>query len=385
VTVICLGELMVQVTRWRLGRWRGSVLGGLKIVILSTGAAIVPLVFAFGPVQWHNLRDVQTARVPQFVVESYTYQKFNPNDALSSWFVKHYGILPFFLVGALALPGLRRTKLVEWAALLISFCLCVFSLLLTLWQYRWAGLHAAMSVLLTIVVGHIAWRNVLSMPAAKRPTGVAVFLSALVLGQAVFFTAGEFSDLDGIRKGKIIKAQFVDTAMKKYLALGLQAESRGQPMRVICDPDIAPVLYYFGRIPAVTSYYWENVQGLHDATAFFMDHGDAVARRIASERGLTHVIVPAGGRLQGIFHYIETGNMNVTDASPTLAMRLASNAGGLPPWITLDERLTRIGRREFNLATAGGIASLQGRVTVYRIEPTVGAGPSHGAAVASRP
>jgi hypothetical protein len=256
----------------------------------------------------------------------------------------------------------------------ISFWLCVFSLLLTLWQVRWAGLHAVMSVWLMIVVGHIAWGNILSLPAARRPLGIAVLLSALVLGQAVCFAVKDFLRLADKRNGRVIVAQHVDAAMKKYLALGLRAESQGKPIRVICDPEIAPFLYYFGGIPALTSYYWENMQGLHDATAFFSDTGDTVARRIAWERGLTHVIVPANGRLQKIFSLIETGTMSANAAPPTLAMRLSSNPGGLPHWITLDEGLTRIGRQEFNFTTAGGVVSLAGNVTVFRLEPTEGAG-----------
>ncbi len=342
ISVFCVGELLVHLTRGRVGTQQASFFGCLKIVMLAAGVALVPLLFAFGPVQWHNMRDVQMSRLHGLIVEFYTYQKFNPNDPLPSWFVKYYGILPFFLVGALALSAPRRTELPERAALWISFCLCVFSLLLTLWQVRWAGLHAAMSVWLMIVVGHIAWRNV------------------------------------AIRNGKMIEVQFADAAMKQYLAQGLRAESQGKPMRVICDPDIAPVLYYFGGIPAVASYYWENVQGLQDATAFFTDHGDAVARRIAKERGLTQVIVPAGGRLQVLFNFIETGNLSVTDTPPLLATRLCSNTGGLPPWITLDKGLTRIGRQEFSLTTAGGVAPVKGRVMVYQLEPTEGAGQHTG-------
>jgi hypothetical protein len=256
----------------------------------------------------------------------------------------------------------------------ISFWLCVFSLLLTLWQYRWAGLHAVLSVWLMIVAGHIAWGNILNLPAAKRPVGIAVALSAIVLSQAVFFTAKEFLHLADIRNRKTIQVDLIDAAMKKKLALGLRAESQGKPMRAIGDSDIAPFLYYFGGIPAVTSCYWENVQGLHDATGFFMDHGDAMARRIAKERGLTHVIVPAHDRLQKGFSFIETGTMTAADTPPSLAMRLSSNIGELPPWITLDEGLTRIGRQEFNLTTAGSVVSLAGEVTVYRLEPTAGAG-----------
>ena len=374
IDVLCLGELMVHLTRWRLGNWRAGFFGGLKIALLAIGAALVPLLIAFGPAQWHNLRDVSMARLHQTIVEFYSYQKskdqFNTSDLFSTWFLNHYGILPLFLAGGLALMVSRRTKLYQWAALWISFWLCASSLLLTLWQVRWAGLHAEMSVWLMIVVGHIAWGKELSLPAAKRRVGIAVCLIALVLGQAVCFAVNDFLRLADKRNGRVIVAQHVDAAMKKYLALGLRAESKGKPMRVICDPEIAPVLYYFGGIPTVTSYYWENVQGLHDATAFFTDPGDAVARRISKERGLTCVIVPANNRLQKIFSLIETGTMSATATPPTLAMRLSSNPGDLPPWITLDEGLTRIGRQEFNLTTAGGVVPLAGQVTVYRLEPT---------------
>ena len=376
--VLCLGELMTQLTRWRLGQSRVGFYGGLRIVLLAAGAALVPLLVAFGPAQWHNLRDVSMARLHQTIVEFCTYQKsnaqFNSSDQFSTWFFNHYGILPFFLAGALALLVSRRTNLQAWTALWISFWLCVFSLILTLWQIRWEGLHAVMSVWLMIVVGHIAWGYILSRTAARRPLGTAVLLSVLVLGQAVCFAVRDFLSLADRRNGRVIVAQYVDAAMKKYLALGLRAESQGKPMRVICDPEIAPFLYYFGGIPTVTSYYWENVQGLHDATAFLSDTGDAVARWIAKERGLTDVIVPANGRLQKIFSLIEPGTMNANAAPPTLAMRLSSNPAGLPPWITLDEGLTRIGRQEFNLTTAGGVVSLAGQVTVYRLEPTEGVG-----------
>ena len=378
IDVFCLGELMAQLTRWRLGRSRAGFFGGLKIVVLAAGAALVPLLVAFGPAQWHNLRDVSMARLHETIVEFYAYQKsnaqFNSGDQFSSWFFNHYGILPFFLAGALALLVSRRTKLQAWTASWISLWLCVFSLFLTLWQIRWAGLHAVLSVWLMIMVGHIAWGNVLSLPAARRPAGFVILLSALVLGQGVCFAVKDFLRLTELRNGRVIVAQYVDAAMKKYLALGLRAESQGKPMRVICDPEIAPFLYYFGGIPTVTSYYWENAQGLHDATAFFSDTGDAVARRIAKERRLTHVIVPANGRLQNIFSLIETGTMNANAAPPTLAMRLSSNPAGLPPWIKLDVGLTRIGRQEFNLTTAGGIFSLVGQVTVFRLESSLATG-----------
>jgi hypothetical protein len=370
VAVFCVGELMVQITRYRLGIWRGGFVDYLKIAMSALGVAVVPLAVLLGPVQWHNMRDIEMSRLHNFILEFYTYLNFSPKDPLESWFFKSYGILPFFLLGALALTGPHRARLYEWAALWVSFFLSLFTLLLTLWQIRWAGLHAAMSVWLMIVVGHIAWRNVLSVPVGSRRIGIAVVLSGLVLIQAVYFAEREFSNLGDICEGRTVPKEFIDAAMKKHLAEGLRAESQGKPLRVLCEADLAPALYYFGGIPTVTSLYWENLQGLHDAVAFFTDQGDAVARRIASERGLTHIIVSGSDKLPAQFNYVATGDMSITDARPTLLARLYPNRSEAPAWIKLDEGLTQIGRREFLLKQYHGIASLHSLMTIYRLDPS---------------
>jgi hypothetical protein len=369
LTVFCIGELMVQLTRWRTRGRPAGLFGCLKIAALVGGVVLVPVLVLFGPSRWHNLQDVEMSRLHNFIAEFYTYLNFRPDRPLQAWFFDHYGVLPFFLLGAMALAGPRRTRLYEWAGLWISFFLCVFTLLLTLWQVRWSGLHAAMCTWLMIVVGHIAWRNVLTMPAAKRPMGSAVLLSSLVLVQTARFAAREFSYLQDIRQGKTADRDFIEVLMRKHLAEGLWAEYQGGPIRVICDPDLAPALYYFGGIPTVTSFYWENAQGLHDATAFFADRGEAAARQIAKERGLTHVIVSRDESWPPKFNYIQTGNTSVADARPTLMARLSPNRRELPSWITLDRDLAQIGRREFSLKTPQGIALLRSQMTIYHLEP----------------
>jgi hypothetical protein len=374
LSVFCIGELMVQLTRWRARGWQGGVVGGLKLVALVGGVVLVPVLILFGPSQWHNLRDAQMARQHQFILEFYTYFHMHPEHPVTDWFGDRYGILPFFLMGALALAlaGPRRTKLHEWAGLWISFFLCLFSMLLALWQVRWAGLHASMITWLMVVVAHIAWRNVLDLPAAKRRMEVWVVLGGLVLVQAAAFSVREFSEPIGIQEGRITARLWIDAAMSKHLAEGLRDESRGRPLRVLCSPDLAPVLYYFGGIPSVASLYWENVQGLHDAAAFFADRGDSMARQIAQERGLTCVLVSQDDRVAAEFNYIQTGNRSVADAQSTLLAKLFPSRRELPRWITVDQNLSRIGQRQFSLTTLQGTASLRSQMTVYHLEPTEG-------------
>ena len=369
VTVVCIGELMVQLTRWRSGGKKG-LLGRFKVLALAGGVALVPSLILFGPAQWHNMRDAEMTRLHNFITEFYTYTNFNTEMPVAESFFQWYGVLLLFPLGALALAGARWTRLYEWAALWISFSLCLFFLLLTLWQVRWAGWYAATSTWLMVIVGHIAWRNILGTPAAKRTMIFGALFSGLVLAQAALFTAREFVDLSDTCQGKTIKRAFIDAAMSKYLAEGLRDGSRDKPMRVICEPALAPALYYFGGIQTVTSLYWENVQGLHDATAFFTDHGDMVARQIAERRGLTHVIVSPSDQLPAQFNYIMTASTSINDAQPTLLARLYPNRSEVPPWIILDRGLTRIGRREFNLTTPQGTIPLQGLMTIYQLQPT---------------
>lgn len=369
LTILCVGELMVRLTQWRLGdnRRRGVAWWVINAVLVA-GIGLVPLLITIGPPSWHNLRDVQMARMHNFILEFYTYLNFRPESPLTSWFVS-YGILPFFIVGALALSGPRRTQLYEWAGLWLSFFLCVLFLLLTLWQVRWAGIYAVMNVWLMIIVGHIVWRNVLSVSPSKRDTVTPTLVSGLILVQAAVFAGREYSMLNEIRQGRDLPKDFVDAAMKKHLAQALGAQTQGKELRVICEPDLAPSLHYFAGISSVTSYYWENLQGVHEATEFFADRGDAAARQVAKNRGLTHAIVPSDDRLPVIFNYIETGSMDIADAGQTLLQRLYLGGRGVPPWIVEDRPLTRIGRREFKYKGPRGTGSIRSTITIYHLDP----------------
>ncbi len=369
VTIVCIGELMVQLTRWRSRDHKRDLLDRLKLLALTGGVALVPVLILFGPAQWHNLRDGQMSRLHNFIAEFHTYANFNTGMPIAESLFKWYGLLLLFPLGALAVAGPRWTRLYEWAALWISFFLCLFFLLLLLWQVRWAGWYAAASTWLMIIVGHIAWRNILDKPAAKRTVVVGVVLSSLVLIQAAVFIAREFTDVVETCQGRTIKPEFINAAMDKYLAEGLRDGSHGKPMRVICEPSLAPVLYYFGGIQTVTSLYWENVPGLHDATAFFTDHGDMVARQIAEKRGLTHAIVSGSDLLPARFNYIMTASTSIEDAQPTLLARLYPSRSEVPPWIVLDRELTRIGHQEFNLTTPQGTMPLRSLMTIYQLRP----------------
>jgi hypothetical protein len=231
-------------------------------------------------------------------------------------------------------------------------------------------MYAPMNVWLMIIVGHILWRNVLSVAPSKRNVVTPTLVSGLILVQAAVFVDREYSMLNRIRQGNDVPTDFVNAAMSKHLAQAVGAQSQGKELRVICELDLAPALHYFAGISSVTSYYWENLQGLHDATDFFADRGDAAAQQIAIKRGLTHAIVPSDAELPVIFNYIKTGSTKAADAQSTLLQRLYFGGRNIPSWIVEDRDLTQIGRRQFEYRGPHGTGSLHSTLTIYRLEPT---------------
>jgi hypothetical protein len=369
LTVVCVGELVTRLTRRRLGMQPMKKLDWFWTALAAAGVALVPALITLGPLAWYKVRDVEMMRLHNFIMEFYTYLNFRPHEPLQSWF-RANGVLPFFLVGALLLSGPARTQLYEWAALWVSFSLCFFFLLLTWWQVRWEWHHAAMSIWLMIVVGHIAWRNVLAPKGKRLSVQLVSVVSAVVVIQGFVFAIHGYVGISEIRNRKVLISDLVDAAMRKHLALGLGALNHDKQFRFVCEPDLAPALYYFGGIRSVTSYYWENNDGLHAATEFFTDHGDTVARRVAQERALTHVLVSSDDTLPVIFNYIKTGNLATAAARPTLLDRLRRSNPEIPSWMEPDVALTKMGLRKFVYEGQSESIPLESRFRVFRLRNT---------------
>ena len=368
-SLLCAGELMVCLARWRLGDRKIGPAGWIKVGALILGAGGVPLLFVFGPADWHSMRAVEMRRLYEFISELQSFSNFSKGNALERW-LQAFGLLPFFLIGAVWQMRAWQVKVHEWAALCVTFWVCVIYSLLTLWQIRWAGIYAASVVWLMILVGHVTWRRLSQRHDTRNSLVPAIVGILLVLAQAGFFIHRSYVAVAPVVRGTGLLDQIVDEAMKKRLATGLARSKDGQPLRVLCEPDLAAALHYFGGNSSVVSYYHENLQGLRDATDFFTDPGDSVAREVARKRGLSLLLVSDDAQLPVTFNYIRTGNKTSEAARSTLLARLQQNrTRELPRWIVLDKELTAIGRRRFVYHGATGTAAIESRVTVYQLEP----------------
>jgi hypothetical protein len=367
-TLVCIGELIVRLTRWRLRVQPITSRGWFAIALATTGVALVPVLITAGPVAWYKVRDPQMMRLHYFITEFYSYSKSHPHEDPIGWLFRSNGILPLFLIGAFLLSGAGRAQLYEWAALWLVFFISFCFLVLMWWQVRWGWHYAALSIWLMIVVGHITWRNVLAPQRKRLSKKLATLLAFAMLVQAVCFATREYVRLIKIHRQQSVRMEIVDAVMRKNLARGLASLRRNQPFRFICEPDLTPALYFFAGIRSITSYYWENLDGLRAAAEFFGDPGETAAVRVARERGLTHVLVSEDEELPVMFNYIKTGSSSVEAARPTLLERLRRGGAGVPSWMELDPELTNVGQQRFELTTATGKIPWESRIRVYRIK-----------------
>ena len=179
------------------------------------------------------------------------------------------------------------------------------------------------------------------MPAghfARGPVASAVLVLAL-LWQPAEFCRRQIVDLLRDLQGVSLEQEVVAPLLNKRMAYALKA-SPARPRAVIADPGLAPSLEYFAGIPCLTSFYWENTEGLHEAVRFFTAKDPAVAHEVAVRTGATHVIIPPGGLLPNYWYFIAFGHDNTTDATSTFASKLLQ--GKTPPWIESDTLLNLI-------------------------------------------
>lgn len=336
----------------------------LRLAMAVAAMICVPLLVAFGPADWHRMRDPQMSRMHQFIIEFFSWQRFAGGAVWSRWW-QGYGWLPVFSLVAVVLAGSRRIRVQEWAGLWLAFFLSWFFLALLFWQVRWAGAYAlACAWVMTWAV--YVMSQTAGHPGRPMHRGWASVATVAVVAQAVWFGINQQLTLAELRAGKVWDEALVDATMKKHLAEGLAEAGHPDTMRVLCEPDFGPALFYFGGIRSVTSFYWENVAGLHAASAVFAARDDATAHGIAQEHGLTHLVIPDDNRLPAVFEYVATGRRD-GHGRGTVLDRLRRGGADIPAWVRVDRRLTAVGRREFGHPRLGRGRAVESRVTVYEI------------------
>ncbi len=334
VSWVCAGELL---TRLAAGRGRGFRAGDGWLVPLAAGVLLLPALMALGPSEWHGFRDPLMRRLHESIDEFHPYLAISASAPWKSLW-KDFGMLPVFLVLAPFLAGGKRILFHEWAALWMGYLLALGYGALTLWQARWANFFAASVLLLAILALAILWRN-----AAGRGRAAAWFcvLAAALAVQPAGFLNQQRQDIHCRDTSREQIGELTAPILQRQLAERLGAMDAAHSFRVMGSPNLAARLAYYGGVPVLCSYYWENLDGLRASAAFFAAEDDGEALRIARERGITHVILPPTVEVARLFHYVWNGVRSEEGVRRSIGGRLLAEPGALPPWIRRDAALEK--------------------------------------------
>jgi len=236
----------------------------------------------------------------------------------------------------------RLAPMERWALWIGSVISCGM-LALMFFQQRWVCYFAQFSVVLMAFTLAAGWRVLDKSIRREALTGVLVVLVAA----AAFLFVRQGKRLRDLQDGRIVDRDIARAILFKRFAVQF-AHAVPPGARLLAEPGFGPALSYFGGLPSVATLHWENRDGLHAAADFFDSADDASALRIAKERGITDVLVPADGGMPEMFHFIRTGEP-LAPGAVNLAGRLMKNADA-PTWMTREGGLSGLDKCVFDSA-----------------------------------
>ena len=313
---------------------RGEMCVRAVLGLLAMGA--LPLAIVFGPRAWFALADPFLARSTHLISEGLPWIDPLTFGGVLRAFWDYTGAL--MLAVPLTIFVLIRygRVLPPWRSSGVMALLLTVGMFLawTLLQNRWMGFLESSLAMLALLVAPCV-----PLPPAVVRQGGALPLALLALTVPGWAGFGLLQASSAAENPLIhAKAMLGDMMATKEAAWNLRFYAAKlnahTPARVMAPSGPSPVLHYYGGVDTVESYYWENIDAYHTAVDFFMDEGDAVARRIARERQLDFVMVMMKPSFVLELQWLKLGHTDISAARRTLAFRLSNPTATQPPaWL----------------------------------------------------
>lgn len=244
-----------------------------------------PIAVAFGPKEWHIFHDPVVVRFQTTTPEVLPLNALGAN--LTGQIFAQLAILPAFF---LTLPLLFRKDLplMLRSSHLLSAVFALGFFFLAIFQRRWMA-YACLTIAIFVATS-LALFLCMKSPRLGRFLRLSGFVAAL--GPIAYFAFSSARDrLDEAALRSPISGVVTLTWQKRLARILHNAKPEGSPI-VLCDPDFAPSLFYFGGSRSIASLFWQNAEGLRFYADFFSATDDNLALTMARAREVDFVVVP---------------------------------------------------------------------------------------------
>ncbi|MBR6021480.1 MAG: hypothetical protein IK066_03565 [Kiritimatiellae bacterium] len=344
----------------------------LHAFLALLAAAALPCIVLFGPVSWYIPRSPLMLRLhSRHIAEFLSLRVYCGLSSQSFWRHLVRPVLPALA----ALPFLPRplSRRHLFALPFLGLFLALY-----LWQNRWESFVVLASCFLVAAVAPTVGAPP-SCPGLRRRLFRLAVPAALLL-QIAWMARGHLA-MALSRDTFVWHREFQSQALALQFACALAAPSvtptpnASSPV-VLAPGELAPCLYYYARIPSVSSLYWENLDGNLDAVAAFgdpvPDAPDALA--VVARRRVSHLFMVESLRDPLLFDHLRTGVFSPPHAARTLAGTLAGARpdAPLPPWLAVDTALNRLANPVLFtfLPARAGFAPFRYPLRIYSLMPS---------------
>jgi hypothetical protein len=325
------GELLAHAQRAMLGRgWpRGWQWAGVAAAALAVLA--LPLAVRVGGARWYGLLHPFMWHLHSFVYECRPAALIFGAPSLR-WLYSA-GPQPLLIPLALLLIFYRHRGLdiprALRARLLLALVPSVLIFGLFLWQVRWASLWECMLVGLSVPCAEAVVRLGGRGPL-PRWAGGAAWAALLALCLALYPVEELRTARRTAARGILSKDEAVAVIVRD---ISQQLRARGGEITVLSSPLHSLLISHFTGGRALGTFYWENLEGLQAAAAFYGETDDGRARDALLRRGVTHLVLLSERDFLAEYCSLQMGRLDVTACERTLAYRLSYTDDPPPPWL----------------------------------------------------
>ncbi len=308
---------------------------GKESLLLAAAAVVVLLpavALVFGPSDWHAWRNPFMRRQHDFINEFEPFSHALGAGPLTVLFSR-FGLLPLLPLATVALLAVPRIPAPRKALVLPPLFAVFLTVAMMFQQVRWAGLVSVCLVVLALAFVAVLLPTLAGWRPLWRRVAIGALAAFLVVPNLAAFGIA-FAENRARAASGALDPYLAWIIASRDVAFNLKRIAAREPVRVMSGPGQTPALHFFGGIPGTGALYWENIDGVRETAEFFSDPGDEAARRIARERGITHVVIEQSPSMaEQSCTIFFGGKLSEDQITSSLAWRLASPLGKVPPWL----------------------------------------------------